>query len=117
MSTTLRNDNCRRRSPLRRFSSPVRRKAVTIGVGFLCEDGIVLCADNQITWPQSHKYYECKIYEHRTNEWSMLNTFSGDPDLVKSFNGKFRDAMSKIASLNFPLKLLTKSGSPENVKF
>ena len=69
---------------------------MTIGVGFLCEDGIVLCADNQITWPQSHKYYECKIYEHRTNEWSMLNTFSGDPDLVKSFNGKFRDAMSKI---------------------
>lgn len=26
----------------------------------------------------------------------MINTFAGDPDLVKSFNGKFRDAMSKV---------------------
>ena len=71
---------------------------MTIGVGFLCEDGIVLCADNQITWSQSHKYYECKIYPHGNNEWSMVNTFSGDPDLVKSFNGKFRDAMSRVSA-------------------
>jgi len=71
---------------------------VTIGIGFLCEDGIVLCADNQITWPQSHKDYECKIYRHGDADWSMISTFSGDPDLVKSFNGKFKDAMSKVAA-------------------
>jgi hypothetical protein len=69
---------------------------VTIGVGFLCEDGIVLCADNQITWPESHKYYECKIYPHGNDEWSMVNTFAGDPDLAKSFNGKFKDAMNRV---------------------
>ncbi len=71
---------------------------MTIGIGFLCHDGIVLCADNQITWPQSHKYCECKIYPHFTDEWWMVNTFSGDPDLVKSFNGKFEDAMTRISA-------------------
>lgn len=77
---------------------PLRGKAVTIGIGFLCQDGIVLCADNQITWPQSHKAYECKIYLHFTDEWWMVNTFAGDVDLVKSFNGKFEDAMTKISA-------------------
>lgn len=66
---------------------------MTIGVGFRCEDGIVLCADNQITWPQSHKFYERKLYQHRTQEWTMVNTFAGDPELVKSFNDKFDEAI------------------------
>jgi hypothetical protein len=63
----------------------------------LCEDGIVLCADNQITWPQYHKYYECKLYTHGTSQWGMLNTFAGDPNLAKSFNEKFDDAMTEVA--------------------
>jgi hypothetical protein len=74
------------------FSDP-RGKAVTIGVGFRCDDEIVICADNQITWPQSHKYYECKIYPHRTDDWTLVNTFSGDPELVKAFNERFGEAM------------------------
>jgi hypothetical protein len=69
---------------------------VTVGVGFLCDNGVVLCADTQITWPQNHKYYESKIYPHRTAHWTMVNTFSGDPSLAKSFNAKFDDAMSLI---------------------
>src|ERR1039458_9611374 len=69
------------------------RKAVTIGVGFRCVDGIVLCADNQITWQGSHKAYECKIRQHRTDEWTLVNTFSGDPEVFKSFNEKFDEAM------------------------
>jgi 20S proteasome alpha/beta subunit len=68
-------------------------KAVTISVGFRCEDGIVICADTQITWPQSHKCYECKIYEHRTDDWTLVNTFSGDPEVVKAFNENFDEAM------------------------
>lgn len=67
---------------------------MTIGIGFLCEDGIVLCADNQITWPESHKYYECKLYPHGTAGWTVAMTFSGSPELMKSFNGKLRDSMA-----------------------
>ena len=69
---------------------------MTIGVGFLCEDGIVLCTDNQITWPESHKDYQCKISSHLKEHWVMMNTFAGDPDLANSFNGKFRDAMERV---------------------
>src|SRR5271167_4782076 len=91
---------------LRPHSTPARRpterprkkaaKAVTIGVGFLCSNGIVLCADNQITWPQFHKYYECKIYPHSTPEWATVFTFAGNPSLMKSFDGKFEGAMRLV---------------------
>jgi hypothetical protein len=69
---------------------------MTIGVAFRCEDGIVMCSDTQITWPESHKYYECKIYEHRFEGLTMVNTFSGDPETVKVFNEKFDGAIALI---------------------
>jgi len=89
-------------SERRRFLSPTRverprkRPFVTIGIGFRCDDGIVMCADTQITWPESHKYYECKVYEHRTEAWTMVNTFSGDPEMAKVFNEKFDAAMALV---------------------
>jgi hypothetical protein len=52
-----------------------------------------MCADTQITWPESHKFYECKIYEHRTDDWTLVNTFSGDPEIAKALNEKFDEAM------------------------
>ena len=69
---------------------------MTIGVGFLCDDGVVLCADNQITWQNQHKYYECKIYPHLTSDWAAYITFAGNPTLMKSFDGKFKDTMAKM---------------------
>lgn len=78
---------------------------MTIGIGFLCEDGIVLCADNQITWPGSHKYYECKLYPHSMAGWLVVMTFSGSPELMKSFNGKFRDSMALMAAPHTAIKI------------
>lgn len=75
-------------------------KAVTIGVGLLCDDGIVVCADTQITYPANHKYYETKLYWHLPQAWKAVFTFSGNPTLMKSFDGKFHDAM-KLASPPF----------------
>jgi len=70
---------------------------VTIGVGFECRDGVVLCADEQITWPGSHKHYENKIYLHRWSGCTVAFTFAGDPDLMRSFDGKFEAAMKNQA--------------------
>src|SRR5271165_1553360 len=85
-------------TPTRRPTERLRKKAakaVTIGIGFLCSDGIVLCADNQITWPGSHKHHKSKIYHHDSSaEWKAVFTFAGNPDLMESFNGKFRDTMT-----------------------
>jgi hypothetical protein len=66
---------------------------VSVGVAFLCQDGIVICADTQITWPENHKYYECKIYPHGGANWTFVATFAGNPELMKSFDGKFRESM------------------------
>lgn len=70
---------------------------MTIGVGFKCSDGIVLCADTQITWSQSHKAYETKIYGHRQHEWTVAFTYCGNPTLMKSFNEKFWESMKLVS--------------------
>jgi hypothetical protein len=72
---------------------------VTIGIGFMCRDGILLSADTQITWPQNHKYYESKLYYHqRINEYSIALTFAGNPNLAKSFFGKLPSALDLVPS-------------------
>ena len=72
-----------------------RAKAVTIGIGFRCVDGVVLCADNQITFPGSHKFYERKLYQAsgKDNEWQAGFTFAGTLDLMKNFYENFVEAM------------------------
>ncbi len=70
---------------------------MTVGVGFLCADGVMLCADDQITWRESHKYYERKIYPVYDSKASVVAaTFSGNPDLMKSFVGKFKASMGHM---------------------
>ena len=59
-------------------------RAVTIGMGFRCSDGIVVCADTQITW-QGHKDYECKVYYLSGHDWTMASVYAGSPHLMKSF--------------------------------
>ncbi len=58
-------------------------RAVTIALGFQCHDGIVLCADRQITVPGYYKYQEEKI---RTlgegHGWVVASVYSGSPDLM-----------------------------------
>lgn len=71
---------------------------MTIGVGFLCADGIVLCADAQMTAADSHKYYECKIYTRRESQATAAFTFAGNPSLMKAFYAKFVQAMGAIAA-------------------
>ncbi|MFZ0418258.1 MAG: hypothetical protein WAM04_09125 [Candidatus Sulfotelmatobacter sp.] len=69
---------------------------MTIGIGFLCEDGIVLCSDTQITYPANHKYYETKLYRHSGAGWEAAFIYAGNPNLMKSFYGKFGAAMRLV---------------------
>jgi hypothetical protein len=57
----------------------------------------VLCADNQITYPANHKYYECKIYPIPFPTFTIAATFAGNPNLMKSFWGKFAQAVTLVA--------------------
>jgi hypothetical protein len=57
-------------------------------MGFRCSDGIVVCADTQITW-QGHKDYECKVYYLSGHDWTMASVYAGSPHLMKSFIARF----------------------------
>ena len=68
---------------------------MTIGVGFRCRDAIVLCADTQPAWPQSHQDSERTIYDHYgdAGEWAVAFTLAGSPTLMRSFDAKFSEMM------------------------
>ncbi len=66
---------------------------MTIGIGFSCADGIVLVADQQISYGAYFKKYECKIFTHNTSDWAIGMTYSGDPELMKIVDEKFTEAM------------------------
>lgn len=70
---------------------------MTIGIGFLCDDGIVLCSDTQVTWERFHKYYEHKIQTHSGDGWLVSYTYSGNPSVMRMFDGKFHDAIARFA--------------------
>src|ERR1039457_3949948 len=65
-------------------------RSMTIAIGFSCQDGIVLCADRQVTFEGYHKYSESKIYcitvieGHRT----ILFSYSGDLATMKAVHDK-----------------------------
>src|ERR1700674_33374 len=63
-------------------------RAVSIGIAFRCSDGIVVCADTQITW-QRHKDYESKVNYLSGIDWTMASVYAGNPHLMKSFFAKF----------------------------
>lgn len=77
-------------------------KALTIALGFLCQDGIVMGADTQLTAEGSHKGYACKLFPHRSSAWSAVVTYAGYPDFVDAFNGRFRDEM-EAAEAKWPI--------------
>src|SRR5271170_5302693 len=63
-------------------------KAMTIALGFLCRDGIVVGADTQLTMTGSHKTYACKLFSHRHPAWSAVVAYAGYPDFVNAFNDR-----------------------------
>ncbi len=68
---------------------------MTIGVGFLCSDGIVLCADRQITG-QGYKFQQAKIFSIQRQDYTFVFTYAGDPDAARMMFEKTRDAMRHV---------------------
>lgn len=66
-------------------------KAVSIGIGFRCDYGVVLCSDTQITWKGKHKTHESKLFYLSGTNWTMASVYAGDPQLWKSFRDKFTE--------------------------
>lgn len=69
---------------------------MTIGIGLLCSDGVVLCSDRQITNSNGSKYEEEKIFCSQQSDWSMVFCYAGFPDSAKVMYHKVRDAAPGI---------------------
>ena len=73
-----------------------RFKAVTIGIGFRCTDGVVILSDTQIS-NGTMKYYEGKIHpislKGSEGLCGVVLTYSGSPALWKKFRDKFDSTM------------------------
>lgn len=71
---------------------------MTIAIGFPCEDGVVLCADSQMTCRElAMKYEDAKIHTvsfmGRGNEWTVAVAYAGDEGVFKSFWGRVYDEL------------------------
>ena len=68
---------------------------MTIGVGFLCPDGVVLCADRQMTG-QGYKFQESKIFSIQRRDYSFIFSYAGDPDAARMMFERTRDTMRRV---------------------
>ena len=55
---------------------------MTAVIGLRCADGVVLCADQQLTLPGYYKYHETKIESELDIDWSLSFAYSGLPGLA-----------------------------------
>jgi len=53
---------------------------MTIAAGFVCSDGLVLCADTQYT--SSTKFSETKLWEHSAGDLRLVIAAAGDATLM-----------------------------------
>jgi 20S proteasome alpha/beta subunit len=74
-------------------------KAMTIAAGFKCRDGVILCADSQITLDQGKKY-QAKIFGINKRA-GMYLVYSGDVlfarELVDALQGAMKEQIGKSA--------------------
>jgi hypothetical protein len=82
------------------YIRPDKRESMTmtIAVGFRCVDGVVLCADTQMTDKSSgFKFEDDKIHtiSHYggENRWTVAIAYSGDPNILKSLYEKVSRAL------------------------
>ncbi len=66
---------------------------MTIGVGFRCSNGLVVCADREITGGGGFKYEESKITTLEMENLSIVYTYAGDPDASKMMFDKAKEAL------------------------
>jgi hypothetical protein len=74
---------------------------VTIAIGFHCEDGVVLCADRQLSSENWHKFEESKMYAtlDAEDKLAVVLSYCGDPHTIKTLHQKM---MSSPIGLDSP---------------
>lgn len=74
-----------RRNQTRRFRWRSGEKALSIGIAAICTDGLVMCADTQITHPGGYKSHESKLstISLAPNRGKLILAYAGLPGTMK----------------------------------
>jgi hypothetical protein len=68
---------------------------MTVGIGFQCLDGVVLCSDRQITKSGGLKYEEQKIFEGYYENLQCACAYAHNPDIARNvFDEIFRSLVN-----------------------
>lgn len=63
---------------------------MTMAVGMLCRDGVVIAADSQLSRPDYDKRYESKVHfcDDQKQQWALLFGYAGSPGLDEEVRNK-----------------------------
>lgn len=121
METSLEHENAvhLRPVPAKKQIALKASKAMTIAAGFRCKDGVVLCADSEITLGTG-KTYQSKILP-LSDALGCYLTYCGSADFAKELAGDLKRELAGI-SANVPLpriknaykQLFEQSCNPDN---
>jgi hypothetical protein len=67
---------------------------MTMAVGFLCRDGVVIGADRQITAQEKYTFPECKLTATRWRNGHGILGYAGNHDTYRAFEKLFMSAFS-----------------------
>jgi 20S proteasome alpha/beta subunit len=86
---------------------PLREKAMTIAAGFLCQDGIVICADQQVTHPDGSKTMEKKVWDETYANLSVVITGADDWMYLKATAERLIGVLSACNSITEARHMIT----------
>ncbi len=69
---------------------------MTIVLGFRCADGVVMCADQQITAPGAFKYHQTKITVEDFEGFSAVFAYAGQPGLALEVHDKIAKVLRDL---------------------
>jgi 20S proteasome alpha/beta subunit len=76
----------------------LRRHVMTIVLGFRCTDGVIICADQQITAPGAFKYHQTKIKVEHFDSFAAVFAYSGLPGLALEVHDKIANTLRKMSA-------------------
>jgi 20S proteasome alpha/beta subunit len=69
---------------------PPGKTGMSVAVGIVCTDGIVLASDEQISIPDYSKHHEKKLDGWADEAWTVAHAYAGSPSLMREATDKIK---------------------------
>jgi hypothetical protein len=95
---------------------------MSIALATICQDGLVICADRQLSNPSGFKFYECKLSKIplAPNSGTVVLGYAGSPDtmkiIVESLRAKFEQQNKSSDQIEAGLQETLNDVIPKNPK-